>query len=393
MLGGLHIFRIIRAGSELQRNGKANDLQATRLLTDWEGPMTTRIELKIDVTEIADLKEPAQVALTVHLPDPATLPPRPIVCFAKPGGGYSKGYYTEDLPGPARGAQAVWHAGQGWIFVSVDHLGVGDSSLHAAEKLDYSTVAAANHCAEQSVLQALAEGTLAEGFAAIDSPLTLGIGQSMGGCMTIIQQGRYHCYDGIGVLGYSAVHTHPPTRPGTPAMVIPWLPRDTLLQQPLNIVNAPALARAMTTDSEPPDGGAMAWGFHYDDVDPQIATDDLAHFARGIHDPTNQQGFTPHPWHSLTTPGAIAQSCTTPGAVAPEAAAVTCPVLVALGERDVSADPRGELRAYQSSPSVDFYICPHMGHMHNFASTRELFWRRIQTWAEWVQQQKVFTPD
>jgi hypothetical protein len=26
-----------------------------------------------------------------------------------------------------------------------------------------------------------------------------------------------------------------------------------------------------------------------------------------------------------------------------------------------------------------------MGHMHNFASTRELFWQRIETWAAWVQ--------
>ena len=26
-----------------------------------------------------------------------------------------------------------------------------------------------------------------------------------------------------------------------------------------------------------------------------------------------------------------------------------------------------------------------MAHMHNFAGTRELFWRRIETWAEWVR--------
>jgi len=25
-----------------------------------------------------------------------------------------------------------------------------------------------------------------------------------------------------------------------------------------------------------------------------------------------------------------------------------------------------------------------MGHMHNFAGTRELFWERIETWAAWV---------
>ena len=60
-------------------------------------------------------------------------------------------------------------------------------------------------------------------------------------------------------------------------------------------------------------------------------------------------------------------------------------MLVALGERDVVHDPRGELRAYESAHSVDFFVCPRMAHMHNFAGTRELLWRRIETWGEWVR--------
>ena len=56
-----------------------------------------------------------------------------------------------------------------------------------------------------------------------------------------------------------------------------------------------------------------------------------------------------------------------------------------MGERDVLVDPRGEVRAYESSSSVDFFVCPRMAHMHNFAGTRELFWARIETWAEWVR--------
>jgi pimeloyl-ACP methyl ester carboxylesterase len=71
-----------------------------------------------------------------------------------------------------------------------------------------------------------------------------------------------------------------------------------------------------------------------------------------------------------------------------EAAAIRSPVLVALGERDVLVDPRGELRAYESAASVDYFVCPKMAHMHNFAGTRELFWRRIETWADWVRAQR-----
>lgn len=66
------------------------------------------------------------------------------MCFAKPGGGYSAGYYTADLPGPGSGvAEADWHAARGWIFVSVDHLGVGVSSVaHDPTRLGYTTLAA-----------------------------------------------------------------------------------------------------------------------------------------------------------------------------------------------------------------------------------------------------------
>ena len=91
------------------------------------------LQLQVDVTEAAGLGEPAHVALTVTVPD--ALGTDPIVCFAKPGAGYSRRYFTEDLPGPAAGAQAAWHAERGWIFVSVDHLGVGDSSQHDSERL------------------------------------------------------------------------------------------------------------------------------------------------------------------------------------------------------------------------------------------------------------------
>jgi hypothetical protein len=81
------------------------------------------VDLRIDVTDAAGLGEPAWIAATIHLPEP--VPAEPIICFAKPGGGYSRGYFTIDLPGPAKGAQAAWHAQRGWIFVSVDHLGGG----------------------------------------------------------------------------------------------------------------------------------------------------------------------------------------------------------------------------------------------------------------------------
>jgi alpha-beta hydrolase superfamily lysophospholipase len=347
--------------------------------------MTTALDLNLDVTEAAGLGEPAHIALTVTLPDPVNLLEEPVVCFGKPGGGYSKGYFTVALPGPGQGAQASWHAERGWIFVSVDHIGVGASSIHDnAMRLDYTTCAATALSAETQLLEQLAAGTLVDGFPKVENPLTLGIGQSMGGCLSITQQGRHHCYDGVGILGYSAVWTHPPAEPGQPSIGAAWLTRDTLTWDQPTLLNQAQLEQAMmqSTAQDPPPEAAppMAWGFHYDDVDRETIDRDLVEF------PT-RKGNVP-PWGSATLPDAVASSCLTPGIVASEAAAITSPVLVAMGERDVGADNAGEPRAYLSSNSVDLFVCPRMGHMHNFASTRELFWRRIETWAKWVSAVK-----
>ena len=69
-----------------------------------------------------------------------------------------------------------------------------------------------------------------------------------------------------------------------------------------------------------------------------------------------------------------------PGCVSEEAAAITVPVLVAVGERDVVPDPRAEPQAYAHSPDITVFVAPRMSHMHNFASTREQFWARLHAW-------------
>ncbi len=332
------------------------------------------VDLRIDVTGAVGLGEPAHIALTVTVPDAP--PAAPVVCFAKPGAGYGRGYYTEGLPGPGPGAQAAWHAARGWIFVSVDHLGVGESSLHDPERLSFAPLIAASQAAETEVRQRLATGTLIDGLGPTPDALTIGIGQSMGGAFTVLQQGRHHGYDGVAVLGYSPLRTQPPMAPGTAPLPLPWVPRDTQLSDAV-VTNAAALAEIVAAVAAPADVVPMAWGFHYDDVDPVVVRRDLADYPA-------RHGDVP-PWGSATIPATAVLWCLAPGSTLAEAAAIRCPVLVASGERDVLVDPRGELRAYESAPSVDFFVCPRMAHMHYFAGTRELFWRRIETWADWVR--------
>ncbi len=323
-------------------------------------------DLDLDVTDAVPLGEPAHVSVTIVLPDPAAVGPEPVVCFAKPGAGLARPYFTEDLPGPARGAQAAWHARRGWVFVAVDHLGSGGSSHHDPKRTaSYATVVGASAAAEQEVLDRLRSGTLAPGFPALTDPLVLGIGQSMGACLTVVQQAHHRSYDGIGVLGYSALNLRPPTPPGRPPCVLPWRLRDA----PSTVVNEPAIA-----------GDTRTGLAHFQDAAWSFFADDVDRSAVRLGDPTA-------PWVSTRIPSLIA-TVTTPGSIASEAAAIDVPVLLAMGDRDVVVDPAGEPRAYLSCSSIDLFVCPAMGHLHNFAGTRELLWRRIETWAAWASAQR-----
>jgi len=338
------------------------------------------IELEIDITGAADIGEAAHIAVTITLPSPEQLPAVPVICFAKPGAGFSRAYYTTDLPGPGRGAQASWHAERGWIFVALDHLGVGESSQHDEPLLDFSTVARASHHAEQQLLDKLARGTCAPDFPAISRPVTLGLGQSMGGALTVVQAGRFHAYNGIAVLGYSAFHTHPPVPPGETPLVAAWRGFDSGSPDRNVLLNRsefyPAFAAENGRNPGPRDvlsrksRATTNWHFYREDT---------------IASVENLGGDELPEWFSSTKPGLVAQILT-PGIIAPEAAAVNVPVLLAMGDRDVVVDPRGEARSYLSSAAIDLYICPNMGHMHNFASTRKLFWQRIAAWGNFVAE-------
>jgi pimeloyl-ACP methyl ester carboxylesterase len=153
------------------------------------------------------------------------------------------------------------------------------------------------------------------------------------------------------------------------------MPRNALAAEAV-VTNAPALAAAAGAGESVGTAG-IAWGFHYDDVDPAVVARDMEEY------PARKGGLPA--WGSATIPSPLVMWCVAPGAVLAEAAAIEAPVLVAMGERDVLVDPRGEVRAYASSSSVDFYVCPRMAHMHNFAGTRVEFWSRIETWGEWVR--------
>lgn len=321
-----------------------------------------KVELSIDVTEAAGFGQKQHIAGTAYLPK-ISHSFRPIVIFASPGGGYSRHYFDMHLPGRVGYSEAEYHTGRGFIFVTMDHLGVGDSSLDRMDDLTVEIIAAANHAFVQQILRHIAGGTLDAELAPIENPFAVGIGQSMGGGITLIMQGRYATFHAIAPLGISAIHTtlpQPTSEQFNVARSLFMFSRQTPLTE-LAIRHTGALV---------PD---FNYPFHWDDEPEEIRQADMA----GGY-PLRR---TSPPFGSLTIPR-CAVAMNSPGFFTPEVSHISVPVLMAFGERDVSADMRREATAFFSSNDISIFIVPRMAHMHNFAKTRQVLWQRVADWAE-----------
>jgi alpha-beta hydrolase superfamily lysophospholipase len=328
------------------------------------------VEVKVDVSSAVALPGPLHIAATVFLPDPAKLTSPPVAIFGFPGGGYSKGYFDLHPPGHHGYSEVEHHLKRGIVFVAADHLGVGASSIPDLTALSIEMLAAANDAAVRQLSTQLETGSLAAGFPAMPNLVRIAIGQSMGGCITIVMQGRLATCDAIACLGFSAIHTVLPQR--TEEARLQAIKANRLFRN--HDLRAPAAGRG--------GGGSIdfLYPFHWEDV------------AQDLLDADMRSGYpmrkTVPPWGSGTVP-ACARLMLSPGYIAQEAAMIEVPVLVVAGERDVVPDPRAEAGAFRSSRDVSVYIVPNMAHMHNFASTRERLWNRLADWSLMVAGEKA----
>jgi pimeloyl-ACP methyl ester carboxylesterase len=211
--------------------------------------------------------------------------------------------------------------------IAVDHIGVGDSSVPDLDSITFGHLAAANDGAVREALRLLAAGRLATGLPEISPGLVVGMGQSMGGCIGIIQQARHRSFDALAVLGYSGARMHLP---------------------------------------EPPPGYDMLrYAFHWDEEPDSLVEADL--------------GGGPQPWRSPTMPSCVPTMAGS-GLIVAEAGAVDVPLFLAVGERDVIEDLNTEPDAFRSSDDITLFRLRRAAHMHNFAPTRMVLWRRLEAW-------------
>ena len=330
-----------------------------------------QIEIRTDVTDAVGIGEPLETVATVCLPDGDVLPE--LVCFAWPGGGYSRQYFTFDMPGSDGGGQAGWHTSRGWVFVAVDTLNTGESSKpQDPSLLTYENLARSMKATVDAVLARLENATVADGFPAVVDPVTIGLGQSLGGSLMVLCQGQQQVFDGIGVLGFSGRHTMIWAPPEKVTGKRVYIPRGTDIAALTEDVFVAAMPEMAFDERAWP---LCAPGFHFDDVPQDIVSADMLEY------PT-RKGNLPV-WASATIPP-CAMTMMSPGAIAPEAAAIEVPVFVGVGERDTVPEPKTEPTAYENASDVTVFVCKGLAHMHNFGTPRELMWTRFHAWADGV---------
>ena len=322
------------------------------------------IPIRIEVGHAIKADIPQQIAGTVHLPDQMPDNSRDLVIFASPGGGYSQHYYDIQIDGHQGYSEAEYHTSRGIVFVAMDHLGVGESSLELQNNITIEQAADANDAFVREVMDRLRKGTLDLDLRALEDPFFVGIGQSMGGGVTMVMQSRLQTFDAIVVLGKSALHTvlpQPTFELFDVQRSIFYFSRATPLEE---------LSITMTAEKIPD----FVYPFHWPEEPEDVMAADMAG-GYPHRDPAKAPKFG-----SVTTPR-YAVAMMSPGFMTSDAARITVPVLMVAGERDVQPDIRREPTAFINSNDVSVFVVPRMAHMHNFAPTRRALWQRTADWS------------
>ncbi len=307
-----------------------------------------RIHQRIDTGKLSN-GHAWSLATTVHVPENNRIEAAPVlVCL--PGGRYNRHYFDLQEPGYS---EAEHHVGQGVVVVAIDHIRVGESDMPELEESSLAAAAEANHAVQQIILGRLQDGNLSPGLPGITPKAVIGEGQSMGGHIALLMQANHRSFDGVAMLGSSASCTRLPGR--TRADDICLLGKSDA---------AEGLARFADFD--------WRYAYHWEDV-PE-------HYA-AVNEQSTDDAPLPD-WKSETSPNAAGSLL--PGYYAEEAAKVNVPVLLAMGERDVTQDPLREVAAFISASDLAFFVVPRMAHMHNFAGTRRRLWSRISAFISQV---------
>jgi pimeloyl-ACP methyl ester carboxylesterase len=295
---------------------------------------TTATALTVDVSAAVRFAgEATTMSATLHEPEGA--PRAVLVCW--PGGSYDRRYWQFDaVPGYSF---AEHMTAQGLAVVAADHLGAGASTAPA--DVDAVTLE----------VMARAAGALADAVRDRfpDVPL-IGVGHSLGGCITIVTQALESTYDRVASLGF----THGAKDAVTADTADASDARSAAVEQ----------AKAFFADWDAgyaiaPREPNHAWLYTASTPPDVVAADDATVVA----------------WpRQAYVEGLLA------GYSARFAARIACPVFLGFGDSDIPERPHDDVAFYTGSRDVTLVILEDAAHCHNFAPTRTRLWDRLAAW-------------
>jgi len=282
--------------------------------------------------------------------------------FCLPGGSINRHYYNLQAPDDDSFSFAAMMAKQGAITIAVDHLGVGDSDQpRDGFLLTPDRLAQANANAAQKVLNGLREGSLIEGLPALRHVISIGVGHSMGGMLTVLQQALAHQHDGLLLMGFAnaGLTSHLPE------------PAHRLAGNPA-AVKAEIEAVARRIYPEP-----------YQRIAPSPEASQI--FQGATADRAGVQAIK-RTRDNLLVIGGLQSMI--PGSIGPALDTVDVPVFLGLGSRDIAGPPHEIPASFPSSPDVTLTVLPETGHCQFIFPSRADLFRRIGEWTSFVIRRK-----
>ena len=313
------------------------------------------LTLRCAVSDVGLTREEGlEIAASIFVPSPVGLQlDRPLVLCCLPGAGLSRAYYDLAANGDATFSFARRMASAGWVVVTLDLIGTGDSSRPAdGYEITPDVIAAANARAVERLLDKMRSGTLTTALPALPQLVAIGVGHSLGAVSSIIQQAKFATYRGLVLLGYGG--------DGLPAELSP---------EELSFAHDAAAIRAHIVRLSRLKYADPCWQL--------AASPRTQEVFGGGGDKRAMAALRDARTGLLATAGLFSMI---PGSTAAESAAIDVPVFLGIGDRDICGPPHRIPACFSGSRDVTLVVLRDTGHTHFvFPSCAHLF-ARINSW-------------
>jgi pimeloyl-ACP methyl ester carboxylesterase len=313
------------------------------------------VNRRIDVAEAVACGEPVELAVEVCLPPAGTAASGLVYCCL-PGGGMNAGYFDLRAGDDTSFSFAEQMTARGAIVVLVNPVAIGGSTIPAAGfAVGVDAIVAANAHAVAEMLAALREGTMDPSLPSLPALKAIGVGHSMGGMLTVLQQARDAVYAGLVLMGFSLNGL-----------------ADLLSDDERTVVGDGAAARARI--------GELAQA-RFGEPFLMLPPSDLSRsmLARGRKDPRVGNAIAARRDRVIAVTALFSMI---PDSIAPEAAAVTVPLLLLFGDHDICGAPHRVPASFPGVSDLTLCVLPDTGHNHFTAESRGRLFGRVAAWAD-----------